>query len=199
MTADIAAVVLAAGFSQRMGMPKLLLPWNDTTVLGQVVSTLSGAGISQIMVVTGGYRREMESHILQLARIHPVHAVHNSGCRSGGMLSSLKVGLSSLDPTTGAALVVLGDQPQMKVETVRQLVDVFSTAQAPLVIPSCNHRRGHPWLVASSLWLQIHLLPARSTLQDFIASQSDQVTYVQADESILQDLDTPQDYQRWKS
>jgi CTP:molybdopterin cytidylyltransferase MocA len=52
----IGAVVLAAGRSQRMGQPKLILPWGDTTIIGRVVSVLATAQIDEIVVVTGGRR-----------------------------------------------------------------------------------------------------------------------------------------------
>ncbi len=56
MTRGISAILLAAGQSRRMGRPKLILPWGDTTVLGQVVATFAAAGIEDILVVTGGAR-----------------------------------------------------------------------------------------------------------------------------------------------
>ena len=52
----IGAVVLAAGKSVRMGKPKMSLPWGKTTVIGQVVTVLVGAGLGEVLVVTGGGR-----------------------------------------------------------------------------------------------------------------------------------------------
>ena len=60
MTREISAILLAAGQSRRMGRPKLILPWGETTVLGQVVSTFAAAGIEDILVVTGGARDQIE-------------------------------------------------------------------------------------------------------------------------------------------
>lgn len=59
----IAAIILAAGLSKRMGQPKMLLPWGETTVLGQVVATIAAAGIEDILVVTGGEREGVEAEI----------------------------------------------------------------------------------------------------------------------------------------
>ena len=68
MTRVIAAILLAAGESHRMGQPKMLLPWGGTTVLGQVVATFAAAGIEDILVVTGGAREQVESLVANLAK-----------------------------------------------------------------------------------------------------------------------------------
>ena len=63
-----------------------------------------------------------------------------------------------------------------------------------LVIPSFQERRGHPWLVARPLWPEILALPTSTTPRQFLNAHTGQVEYVPADESILLDLDTPEDY-----
>jgi molybdenum cofactor cytidylyltransferase len=62
----IAAIVLAAGRSKRMGMPKMTLPWGETTVISQVVSILAQSGIEQIVVVTGGASQDVEAALCGL-------------------------------------------------------------------------------------------------------------------------------------
>jgi molybdenum cofactor cytidylyltransferase len=57
---SISAILLAAGQSKRMGRPKMLLPWGNTTVLGKVIETIRNAGIDDILVVTGGAKNEVE-------------------------------------------------------------------------------------------------------------------------------------------
>jgi molybdenum cofactor cytidylyltransferase len=193
---NISAVILAAGESRRMGQPKLLLPWGMTTVLGQVVSTISKAGIPDILVVTGGARQSVEYLAAELAKEFPVRTVHNPGYREGEMLSSIKVGLKALLPAAGAALIALGDQPQISGETVRRLCDAFMEREAALVVPSFKNQRGHPWLAARSFWGEILALPADATLRAFMNSHADRLEYVPGDKSILQDLDTPEDYDR---
>ena len=72
---NISAILLAAGLSSRMGQPKLLLPWGERTVLGQVVATFAAAGIEEIIVVTGGVREQVEMLVAELANEVPVRAV----------------------------------------------------------------------------------------------------------------------------
>lgn len=196
MANNISAILLAAGLSSRMGQPKLLLPWGGTTVLGQVVSTFSVAGMKEIIVVTGGAREQIEILMAELAKDFPVRTVYNPAYARGEMLSSIQSGLAALDSQPRAALICLGDQPQVREETVRLICAAFVQTKSPLVIPSFQNRRGHPWLAARPLWPKILALPASTTPRQFLNTYAGQVEYVATDESILQDLDTPEDYAR---
>lgn len=96
-----------------------------------------------------------------------------------------------------AALVALGDQPQIEAAIVRALVDAYRETRAPLVVPSYHMRRGHPWVLDRSLWPEALSAPARATLRDFLNAHSSRIHYLPVESaSILQDLDTPDDYQR---
>jgi molybdenum cofactor cytidylyltransferase len=192
----ISAILLAAGQSRRMGKPKLVLPWGDTTVLGQVVASFDAAGIEDILVVTGGARNQIEELLAQLAKTHPVRAIYNPNHERGEMLSSIQAGLVGLGSEPLAALIGLGDQPQVREETIRRICEAFFQTESPLVIPSFQGRRGHPWLAARSLWPEILTLPASSTPRQFLSSHASQIEYVASDESVLKDLDTPEDYHR---
>jgi molybdenum cofactor cytidylyltransferase len=194
MRNNISAILLAAGLSSRMGQPKMLLPWGTTTVLGQVVTTFAAAGMDEIIVVTGATREPIENMVTELAKRYPVQAVFNPEFEHGEMLSSIQAGLAALDSQTQAALIGLGDQPQVQQETVRKICDTFIQTLSPLVIPSYKNRRGHPWLAARLLWQRILALPFTTTPRQFLNSYSGQVEYISADQSILQDLDTPADY-----
>jgi molybdenum cofactor cytidylyltransferase len=190
---SVAAVVLAAGRSRRMGQPKMILPWGDTTVIGRVVGVLHQAAIQRIVVVTGGARRQVEAALSGSA----VMLVFNPRFAQEEMLVSLQLGLRALENDAAAALVVLGDQPQIKVEVVQLILDRYRARQAPLVVPSFQMRRGHPWLVDRRLWKSILELRSDCTMRDFLNQCADQIDYLMVDtSSVLQDLDTPKDYQR---
>lgn len=193
---DICAIILAAGSSSRMGTPKLFLPWAGTTILGQVVSTFSAVGLQEIVVVTGDEHTRIESLVVDLASKSPIRAVQYPAHSGGQMLDSIKVGLSALDASSRAALIGLGDQPQVRVETLHKIMSAFLRTSAPLVVPSFHNRRGHPWLVSRLLWQAILDLPATTTARQFLNASTGIVEYVDADESILQDVDTPDDYVR---
>ncbi len=99
--------------------------------------------------------------------------------------------------TAQAALIVLGDQPQIQAEVVRHLLRRWRETRSAIVIPSYQMRRGHPWLLARSLWQEVMELPAGQTLRDFLNASRENLDYLAVEnDSILQDLDTPEEYER---
>ncbi len=194
---NISAILLAAGESRRMGQPKMLLPWGRTTVLGQVVSVFAAAGIEDLVAVTGGARELVEGLVDELARHYPVRKVFNPDYARGEMLSSIQAGLATLEPEREAALIGLGDQPQVRESIVRRICATFIESSAPLVIPSYANRRGHPWLAARSLWQEFLALPAGTTPRQFLQSHAGEIVYIPVeDDSVLRDVDTPEEYDR---
>lgn len=188
----VAAVVLAAGSSRRMGRDKLTLPWGEHTVIEQVLASLQTGGVSEIWLVTGAAHAALDACLAG----RDLHLVYNPDHAGGEMTRSLQVGLNSLPPQASAALVVLGDQPQIEPEVVQAVVQAYQQQQAGLVVPSYQRRRGHPWLLSRRYWLEVLALSAPETLRDFLNRRANDVYYINTGrESILLDLDTPQDYQ----
>lgn len=191
----IGAVVLAAGHSRRMGSPKLALPWGDTTVIGQVIHMLSRTDIQEIVVVTGGAQPEVERALHGL----PVRLVHNPQHMQSEMLSSFQVGLAAVSNTLAAILLVLGDQPQVQEQVINDLIREYVDSGAPLVVPSYQSRRGHPWLLDRSLVDTVLAMQEPATLRDFLNEQSHTIRYIMVETpSVLQDLDTPGDYRIYR-
>ena len=189
----ISAVILAAGRSQRMGRPKMALPWGDTTVIGQVVQTLVQAEVKDILVVTGGYHQEVESALQGL----PVWVVYNPRFAEGEMVSSLQTGLANLPEAADAALVVLGDQPKIQAHVVSGVIAMHQAQHADLVVPSYQMRRGHPWLIDRRLWGEVQALGVQHTLRDLLQAHASEILYLPVEtDSVLIDLDTPGDYER---
>ena len=192
---DIAGVVLAAGLSRRMGQPKMVLPWGNRTVIGNVVGTLQTAGVQLITVVTGGTASLVE---IALAS-YLVTTVFNPNYSNGDMLFSIQTGVASLPADVQAALVVLGDQPQIEVKTVRDMIDLYLQEKPLMIVPSFNMRRGHPWLIEKSLWPDIKKLAPPATMRDFIYQHNKLIRYLEVESpSVLNDLDTPEDYEKDK-
>jgi len=191
---EVAAVVLAGGESRRMGVPKMTLAWGEHTVISQVVSVVRSAGVEQIIVVTGG----AEAAVRHALAGEAVKLVHNEHYSLGEMLSSVQSGLeAALDGQAEAALIVLGDQPQIQVNVVQQILSSWRVSGAEIVIPSYQMRRGHPWLLARSLWQEVMQLQSGETLRDFLKGHKEKIIYQAVEnDSILQDLDTPEAYQR---
>jgi molybdenum cofactor cytidylyltransferase len=190
----ISAIILAAGESKRMGQPKMLLPWGKSTILQTVISTLQAAGLNDILVVTGGAHHQVDMLIGK-----SVQTVYNENYAQGEMLSSLQAGLAVKKDEAGAALICLGDQPQVRARSVQYILRSYKESHAPIVVPSYQRRRGHPWMVARELWDDILKMRAPKTPRDFLNSHKKDILYLELDTpTILQDLDTQEDYLKSK-
>ncbi len=179
--------------SRRMGEPKMILPWGETTVIGQVVQILQQAGIAEIIVVTGSDREMVEVAL----KGSGVRIEFNEKYQEDHMLLSLNTGIRHLSKETNAALVVLGDQPQILTEVVRSLISHYCLNKSWLTVPSFNNRRGHPWLIDQRLWSELLMLTPPLTLRQWLQRHSTDIEYLEVHtDSILKDLDTPVDYLR---
>jgi len=191
----ISAIILAGGESKRMGRPKMLLPWGTDSVLGHVISVFEAAGVEDILVVTGGAHEQLVSHLADRAN---VRTAFNPDYAQGEMLSSIKCGLAGLGLETDAALIGLGDQPQVQEMTVRRVCAAYLDRESALVVPSYHMHRGHPWLIARALWSEFIDVGPNQTARDFLNANARKIEYLNIDSpSLIEDLDTPGDYQRF--
>lgn len=194
-TSDVGAVVLAAGLSSRMGEQKLLLSWQNRTVIETVVETLLSSNQLSISVVTG---RDAEQ-IKKILSPYPVITSLNPDFANGNMVTSLLTGIRSFGTGIRAILMVLGDQPQMQVPTVQSMIEGFKHHPDSICIPSFNMRRGHPWIIPVKFWPDLFNLRPDQTMRDFIRMNEKAIHYVLVDtQTILADLDTPEDYHHQK-
>jgi molybdenum cofactor cytidylyltransferase len=178
-----------------MGRPKMTLPWGNTTVLGQVLQVLAASGLDEILVVTGADHEAVEAICDPAA----VRTVHNREYASGGMLSSLQLGLLSAPPAADTAMIVLGDQPGIQQEVVETLVRSHNNTGVSLIMPSFQRRRGHPWLVARELWPKLLEMRPPLTPRDFLNARSGIIHYVEVNTpSIVEDIDNPEEYVKFK-
>ena len=186
----ISAIILAAGESKRMGQPKMLLPWGRSTVLQTVITTFQAAGIKDILVVTGGARKQVDALIGQT-----VQTVFNENYARGEMLSSIQIGLRNKMLEAQAMLIGLGDQPQVQMGTIRHILQAYKQANSSLIVPSYKMQRGHPWLIARELCEEILGMQSPESAREFLNRHSKDILYVPLDTpTVLQDLDTPEEY-----
>jgi molybdenum cofactor cytidylyltransferase len=189
----IGAIILAAGESRRMGEPKLLLPWGEKSIIRQVCEQVVASGAYETIVVAGRWDKEIRAQVSDL----PVQVLYNSEFETGEMLSSLKLGLESLWHSSDVSMIVLGDQPLIQLDTIRDVMNAFYEGKGRIVAPSYENRRGHPILIDRSLWPSIMELPADAAPRDVIRANDDEIYHLIVDtDSVLRDIDTPDDYQR---
>jgi molybdenum cofactor cytidylyltransferase len=149
--------------------------------------------LDDIVVVTGHLSPKVEAALAQ----EPIRFAHNTKYREGEMLSSLQAGLRTLGPEIGACLVVLGDQPQIDNRVVIDVMSAYAEGRGAIVAPSYQRRRGHPILIDRAYWPELLNAPPGSAPRDVINAHPDDACFVEVDtDSVLRDMDTPEEYQQ---
>jgi molybdenum cofactor cytidylyltransferase len=196
-TPEIAAVILAAGGSTRMGELKQLLPLGGKPMVRHTTEAVCAAGLAQVVVVVGAQAEAVQGALDGL----PVEFVVNEAW-AAGMSTSLRVGLDALRPEVQAALVVLADQPALTPDLLCTLVDRYRATGAPLVVPFYQGRRGNPVLVDRRLFPEWQAVEGDQGGRALLARHRDVLERVDVDEpAVVLDVDTRQDYEKaqtWK-
>ena len=186
----VAAIVLAAGGSVRMGEPKQLLPFDGQPMVRRVVEAVCGAELDQVVVVTGAYADEVARALAGL----PVEIV-TSEAWSDGMSASLREGLGALRPEIQAALITLADQPALTSGMLQALVARYRATGASIVAPVCQGRRGNPVLFDQGLFAELLAVEGDQGGRAILTRYAAEVEQVEVDDpAVLFDVDTLQDY-----
>lgn len=188
----IAAVIAAAGQSRRMGSPKQLLAWGDSTVIATVVQNLTAAGAEPVICVVGHRQAEVTAALANTCG----KIVFNPDYAHTEMLSSYQTGIRSLETTECAGvLIALGDQPHIPVTVIQQVIAQAQQTPDQVIIPSYEMRRGHPFYVPRTLWPALLALGNDDTLRTLLKQYATDIVYVTvATDAILRDMDLPADY-----
>lgn len=190
--AEISAIILAAGYSRRMGRFKPLLKLDGQTVLERVVSLYRDAGVTDIRVVTG-FRSEA---IRSALAAQPVSVVHNPD-HDKGMFSSVVAGVNTLRADVRSFFVHPVDIPLVRPHTLAMLVDAFDQHPSPVIYPVFDDLRGHPPLIHEEVKAAIISHDGSGGLRALLRRFDSTALDIQvADEGVLLDLDTPDDFQR---
>lgn len=194
----VGAVVLAAGESRRMGRPKMLLPWESSTVLGTVVSRLLALPLEAVAVVLGHNAEAIRTALAPLTGDGRLLAVNNPAYGSG-MLTSVQAGVSALPEQCSAFLLALGDHPAVVPAVALALLARHQAEPAAIYIPTYQGRRGHPVLFPLCYRAEIRSLPPEEGLRGLLRRHPEAVRELPVDDAgILVDLDTPADYEQHK-
>ncbi|PJF39766.1 MAG: putative selenium-dependent hydroxylase accessory protein YqeC [Chloroflexi bacterium] len=195
----IGAVILAAGMSTRMGQMKVLLPWTGgKTIIEHIIEQAFRSRFNYTVVVTGHRGEEVR----KIARAAGAKTAHNRAYKNGEMLSSLKTGLRAMPKHISAALVILGDQPRIEPRVIYQLLAAYAEQKGEIVAPRFNKQRGHPVLIDRKYWPELLALRGNSAPRDVLNAHEDSIHYIDVTtDSVLRDVDTPQDYERerWRA
>jgi len=190
----VAAVVLAAGRSSRMGRHKLLLPLFGKPLIVHVVQAALAARCSEVVVVLGYQAAAIRS----LLANYPVQLVENTDFVAG-QSTSVRAGIAALGPEADAALFLLGDQPLVSPELLNRLIDTYYTQQVDAVVPAYAGQRGNPVLFSRALFPQLVAVTGdqggRTVLME--ALRTGRAAIVPVDDPVINsDVDTWEEYQR---
>jgi len=186
------AIILAAGYSRRMQRFKPLLSLGGQTVLERVVSLHRRTGVTDIRVVTGFRSQAIRSALTSL----PVTVVHNPA-HDTGMFSSVRAGVNTLPADVTSFFVHPVDIPLVRPHTLVALMNAFDEHPSPVVYPVFDDIRGHPPLIHGEMISAILSHPGSGGLRNLLRRFDSSAREVPvADEGVLLDLDTSDDFQR---
>jgi molybdenum cofactor cytidylyltransferase len=186
----VAGIILAAGASRRMGRTKALLDYRGQTFLDRLIG-LFHPYCERVIVVLGygadevrqGCRRAMEAEFVE------------NPDPGRGQLSSLQAGLSVLPGGMGAVLFTPVDYPAIGAGTIASLCGGLAENPAPVIVPACGARTGHPVLISREVAAELMLLPPTAQAREVIRRYDRRVIEV-GDPGILEDIDDPAAYER---
>lgn len=188
----VAAIVLAAGMSRRMGSPKQLLRLGGRTLLQRVLENVRGSRVDEIVLVLGAAAEEIRKQVATGG----VSVILNPDFQQG-MGTSLRTGLAAVGPQAQAVLVVLADQPFVLPSTLDQLIAVHHSEKPQIVIPMYRGFRGNPVLLERSVFPELMHLAGDVGCRAIFGSHTSGILKVAVDDpGILLDIDSAED---WKN
>jgi molybdenum cofactor cytidylyltransferase len=190
MTAPwVTGVVLAAGGSRRLGTPKQVLPYRDTTVLGATLQVARIAGFDQLILTLGGAAQAVRDAVpLDGADVVTVDDF-GTGCSA-----SLRVALQHVDPRAAGIVLMLGDQPRVDPTTVRRMV--AAGVGADIVVCRYADGVGHPFWFSRDVFEELSQLHGDKGVWKLLESGRHPVRELAVDGPVPIDVDTWEDYHR---
>jgi molybdenum cofactor cytidylyltransferase len=190
----VTAVVLAAGAAQRFGGLKQLLPVRGTTMLEHVIGQVRAAGVYEVVVVLGCHADRIARHVPDGCRI-----VRNVNWWEG-LSSSVRAGLEAVCSSSGAALFVPADQPNLGAEVVGRILEAYYRTASAIVAPFYGQEHGAPVLFDRGLFGELTALEGDVGGRTVVARHRQDVYAVPVEsQAVLLDVDTREDYERYVS
>ncbi len=189
----IAGIVLAAGLSTRMGMPKLTLEIEGIPVIRRVVRAALESQLHRVILVTGPPDSSVAEALGPLAENGRLHHVVNP-IPQAGMASSMRKGMGSLDHKDAGVMILLGDQPGITGNTINRLLASFLREQTKIVVPVVLGRKTTPVTFPAALFSELMLESGDIGGRNVLKRHPDKVVELEVGQDYdPTDLDTPED------
>lgn len=192
----IAAIVLAAGRSQRMGDDnKLLRPVSGTPMVSHAVNAALGVPLAGVVVVTGHQHEQIAATL----SAHDITLAHNPDYASG-LSSSLRAGLTALPAGIDGVVVLLGDMPLVTAAHLARILDAFAPdAGRSIIVPTFEGTRGNPVLWSRRFFPEMMALEGDVGARRLMRQYPDLVfELAMNDAAVLTDIDTPEILAEWR-
>ena len=191
MMGGIVGVVLGAGRSTRFGSPKQLLPFGDTSLLGQAVRNANASGLDRVVVVLGRASGELRSSV-DFGRAEVVeNTAYGTGCAS-----SLLAGMDAAGEDCEALVLLLGDQPGVRPGFIDSVLSAWRQGRPWASVTSYVGGLGHPFVFARETFGELRALHGDKAVWKLIEAYPEKVRRVEINVALPPDVDTPEDYER---
>jgi CTP:molybdopterin cytidylyltransferase MocA len=187
----IGAILLAAGEGKRMGgIPKALIGLGGVPIINRQLIALSGAGVDEVVVVTGHYHTAVEPLVEQF----PVRIIRNLN-PSNGQGSSVRLGLEALGGSFDAVIMVLCDQPLINANDITQLIAAFKKRKfGEFILPTVKGQRGNPIVMSGKALNQILDSGQNMICRKFMDTHPELVEQLETEnEHFIMDVDSLED------
>ena len=183
----ISGIILAAGFSRRMGRPKLLVPLRGRPILSRVMDVFEKSRLDEFLVVANSSHGE-EWDAVKRPRFRLLVNLDSQE----GMSSSLKLALAAVKGR--AAVIGMGDQPLLLPSSIDSVIAEYESTGGEIVVPVYKGQRGNPVLFDRSIFPEIMKISGDVGAKSVVLKNEDLVREVEvSDEGVLLDIDTPSD------
>jgi len=186
----VAAVVLAAGASTRMGRNKLLLELGGETLVRRAVRAALEGGVDEVVVVLGHEEPLVRAELAGLPCIPLVNPDHAEGAGT-----SVRTGVRHVAGAVDAVVVVLADMPFVTGEMIATLVRRYRDTRPPLVASHYGDVQAPPTLYDRALFEELLQIPGERCAKQVVRRHENEAVVVPWPESALRDIDVPADYE----
>jgi molybdenum cofactor cytidylyltransferase len=186
----VAAVVLAAGSSTRMGRNKLLLDLGGETLVRRSVRAAVEAGVDEVVVVLGHEEPRVRAELAGLACTPIVNADHAQGAGT-----SVRTGVRHVSGVADAVVIVLADMPFVTAQMIATLVERYRATRPSLVASHYGDVQAPPTLYDRALFAELLQIPGERCAKQVVRRHEREAVVVAWPESALRDIDVPADYE----
>ena len=190
---NIAAIILAAGDSSRMGRPKQLLEFNGTSLIRHVATVACASRANSVYAVLGSNAESLNRNIEDLG----VKTLINSRWKEG-ISSSIRCAISALPNDADAVIILLCDQPFITSHHLDEMIEAYTRTGNRIVASAYGNRLGAPALFERTLFPELLDLKADKGARTVITSHQQETLSIRFPSAEF-DVDYPADYEKLAS